>query len=331
MGILNTPFNIKDIELRSRLVMPPMATAKAAEDGRVTGRLCDYYAGKSKGGQIGLIITEHSYISQEGKASVGQMSITEDGDVAGLKELVAAIHQNHTMVVAQINHAGGAARKEVTGCEALSASSVRIPRAAAPEALPREMGQEDIRKVTADFARAAGRAKAAGFDGVEIHSAHGYLLNQFFSPLTNRRRDGYAGTSIDGRIRLHLEIIDAVRQAVGDRYLIALRLGACDYMEGGITLEDSVLAAPRLEEAGLDILDISGGFCGYVRPGATEQGYFSGLSEAIKKKVRIPVLLTGGIVDAGAAEALLGSHKADLIGVGRAILKNPDWTRQEAI
>ncbi len=325
MSIIDKPMRIKNTELRNRLVMPPMATAKAENDGKVTEQLCDYYAEKSNGGYIGLIITEHSHISPEGKASKGQLSVSDDDDIAGLKKLVSAVHQNDTKVMAQINHAGGAAIQEITGHEPLSASSVKIPRPTATEILPREMDSKDIEKVIGDFARAASRAKEAGFDGVEIHSAHGYLLNQFFSPLTNKRDDEYAGTSIYGRIKLHLEIINAVRKAVGNDYPVALRLGACDYMDGGSTLNDSVFAAKEFERAGIDLLDISGGFCGYVRPGVKEQGYFGELTEAIKNNVTIPVILTGGIVDIGAAEALLNNNKADLIGVGRAILKDSEW------
>lgn len=324
MNIINTPIHIKNTELHNRLVMPPMATAKAEDNGGVSEQLCEYYAEKSNGGYIGLIITEHSYISPEGKASRGQLSIADDSDVDGLKKLVLSVHQNNTKVMAQINHAGGAAIREITVYEPVSASAVKIPRPTATD-IPREMNRMDIEKVIEDFARAAGRAKEAGYDGVEIHSAHGYLLNQFYSPLTNKRNDEYTGSSIQGRIKLHLEVISAVRKVVGNDYPIALRLGASDYTEGGSTLEDSVYAAKEFEKAGVDLLDISGGFCGYVVPGVKEQGYFSDLTEAIKNNVNIPVILTGGIVDIGAAEALLNNNKADLIGVGRAILNDSEW------
>lgn len=130
---------------------------------------------------------------------------------------------------------------------------------------------------------------------MEIHSAHSYLLNQFYSPLTNRRTDNYTGSTLEGRLRIHLEIIRSIREAVGEDYPIALRLGAIDDLPGGTTLEDSVRAAGILQAAGIDLLDISGGFCGPYRPGHKEQGYFGELTEAIKKEVTVPVLLTGGI------------------------------------
>ena len=305
--------------------MPPMATAKATEEGEVTPQLCEYYAEKSAGGYLGLILTEHSYVSPEGKAGKGQLSIADDHTIKGLTDLTRVIHKNGSLVMAQISHAGAAAKTEITGKRVLGASTIALPQTGN---VPAEMTLEDIQKVIANFTAAAVRAKKAGFDGVEIHSAHRYLLNQFYSPLSNKRTDSYHAKTVENRLRLHLEILQSIRSVVGKDYPIALRLGACDYTEGGTTLEDSVEAARILEQAGIDLLDISGGFCGYTRPGAKEQGYFQELTEAIKKAVSIPVLLTGGITEAAAAESLLKENKADLIGVGRAILKDSLWAKQ---
>ncbi|MBO0410480.1 NADH:flavin oxidoreductase [Enterococcus hulanensis] len=328
MSLLTSPINIGQLELSNRLTMPPMATAKSNENGEVTQELCDYYAEKSAGSYIGLIISEHSYINPEGKASKGQLSIAKDSDIEGLEKLTAAIHQNHTITFAQINHAGGLAKEEITDHQPLSASSIEMPKGARSKVVPTEMTQEDIQKVITDFAAAALRAKKAGFDGVEIHAAHGYLLTQFYSPLTNKRTDQYNGNSIEGRIRLHLEIIQAIREAVGKDYPIAIRLGASDHRSEGTTIADSVIAAQEFEKAGVCLLDISGGFSFYTHPDLKEQGYFSDLTEAIKQNVTIPVLLTGGIVEAEVAEKLLREKKADMIGVGRAILKDSDWAKQ---
>lgn len=325
MSLLNTPIRIGNLELKNRLVMPPMATSLASEKGEITQQICDYYNEKSAGGYIGLVITEHSYVSEEGKVRKEQPSIAKDEDVAGLHRLTDTIHKNGSKVMAQINHAGGAANPQITGSPSYSASAVKVPKF--PE-VPVAMTLQDIEKVIHDFAAAAVRAKEAGFDGVEIHSAHGYLLNQFFSPLTNKRTDAYGADTIENRLRLHTEIIRAVRSAVGPEYPVALRLGACDYQEGGSTIEDGVQAAKLLEQTGIDLLDVSGGLCGYVRPGASEQGYFQELTEAIKKVVSIPVILTGGITEGSAAETLLENHKADLIGVGRAILKDSSWAKK---
>lgn len=160
---------------------------------------------------------------------------------------------------------------------------------------------------------------------MEIHSAHGYLLNQFYSPLTNKREDEYGISSMENRLRLHKEIIQSVRAEVGEDYLVALRLGGCDYMEGGSTIEDSVKAARLLESYGIDLLDISGGLNGYVIPKRKESGYFSDMTGQIKREVSIPVILTGGITDIDHADRLIENGRADLIGIGRAILKDSLW------
>lgn len=328
MNILNSPIMVGNIKLNNRIVMPPMATAKAGNDGKVSQSLCNYYDEKSYGGYIGLIITEHSFISPEGKAGNGQLSITDDSDIDGLAQIVNVIHKNNTKVMAQISHAGGAAKAGITGQTTLSASAIPLPRTGNQNTdIPKEMNLLDIQKVVDDFAKAAIRAKKAGYDGIEIHSAHGYLLNQFYSPLTNKRTDEYNGNTIIGRIKLHLNVIHTVREAVGKDYPIALRLGACDYIPGGSTLQDSIIAAKEFEKAGIDLLDISGGFCGYINPRNKVQGYFSEITEKLKKHISIPIILTGGIVDVTAAEKLLLENKADLVGVGRAILKDSNWTK----
>ncbi|WP_343210101.1 NADH:flavin oxidoreductase [Anaerolentibacter hominis] len=325
MSQLNTPISVGTTEISNRLVMPPMATALSAEDGLVTDKLCDYYDEKSCSGYIGLIITEHSYIRPDGKASPGQLSIADDSAGEGLKRLVSVMHNNGSKVFAQLNHAGGSTSKEISGYPIISASSVPAPRGKAPDEVPHSMTVEEIEEVITAFAAAAMRAKKAGFDGVEIHSAHGYLLNQFYSPLTNKRTDEYSGCTIEGRIKFHLQVIKAVREAVGNDYPVALRLGACDYRDGGSTIEDSVKAAEAFEKAGIDLIDISGGHCGYIRPDTSEPGYFSEITEAIKDKISIPVILTGGIVEAESAEQMLRENKADMIGVCRAILKDSAW------
>ena len=309
MRIIDTPLKIKNMELKNRLVMPPMATAKAGKDGKISNDVCTYYDEKTKRGWIGLVICEHSFVMQEGKAGAGQVSISKDEDLEGLRRLVDTIHANGTCVFAQIAHAGQRAKKDITGME---------------PAGPDTMDNQHIQEVIESFADAAKRAREAGFDGVEIHSAHGYLLNQFYSPLANHRTDEY-GTD---KLKIHKEVIKAVRKAVGNDFPVALRLGACDYAEGGNTILEAVAAAKELEALGIDLLDISGGMNGYIRPGHTEQGYFQDVSEAVKQEVKIPVLLTGGITDVNAAEDLLARRKADLIGAGRAILKDTSWSEK---
>lgn len=324
--MVNESIRIGNLELKNRIVMPPMATYLSMEDGKVTEPLLAYYGERAEGGKIGLIITEHSFITLQGKAKDHQLSAASDDDIEGLGRLVQAIHQNGTMAMAQLNHAGAAAPSSVTGCRAVGASSVVLPVSPmmGDGTEPLAATKEQIKEITASFAAAAGRVKAAGFDGVEIHSAHAYLLNEFYSPLTNHREDEYGGT-LDNRLRFHCEVIRAVREAVGDDFVIAVRLGGCDYMEGGSTVKDSVYAAKILESAGIDLIDISGGMCRYTRKGHNEPGYFRDVSSAIKKEVSIPVILTGGVKTMEEADALLSENVADLIGIGRELFRNPKW------
>lgn len=324
MAYLLDPLQNDLLSLHNRLVMPPMATAKSEPDGKVGSAILDFYQEKSAGGQLALVIVEHSFVQQAGKASANQLSVADDSVVAGLKQLSDVLHRNGVKAVMQINHAGSATTEEITGTNPVGPSAIANPRKGR---VPHELSQREIDGIVTAFRNAASRVKTAGFDGVEIHSAHGYLLNQFFSPLTNQRTDVYGG-SVENRIRIHLQVIEAVRQAVGPDYPILLRLGAADFVEGGSTIQDSQFAAREFEKASVNILDISGGFSGYINPGNTQPGYFSSLSAAIKEVVSIPVILTGGIATAQAAEELLATGKADLIGVGRAILQDSQWAKK---
>ena len=325
MSYLLKPFDNGKIKLKNRLVMPPMATAKSDADGRVSREVLDYYEEKSKGGYISLIIIEHSYISKDGKASLNQLSVDDDSMIEGLKKLSETIHKNGSKAVMQINHAGSNARKEVNK-KPVGPSAILNPRKIT-DLIPTELTKDDIKEIINNFKNAAIRVQKAGFYGVEIHSAHSYLLNQFLSPLTNKRTDEYGG-DIHGRIKIHLEIIEAVRKAVGNDYPVLLRLGATDDRDDGLTINDAIEAAICFEKAGVDMLDISGGMCGYIPSNSNEQGYFSLQSETIKNAVGIPVILTGGITEAQSADKLLAEGKADLIGVGRAVLKDSAWAEK---
>lgn len=323
MTHLSEPIAIKPITLPNRLVMAPMATAKADANGYVTDEVCNYYQERAKYSKIGLIITEHSYIHPQGKAHPGQTSIASDDTIPALRRLTDCIHREGVHVFAQLSHAGSAASSKTTGQPPVGPSPVCHPKQR--EELPQEMTISQIHQVTDWFAQAALRARLAGFDGVELHSAHGYLLNQFFSPLTNRRTDEYGPQTVENRVRFHQEILRTVRKAVGEDFPIALRLGGCDYEAGGSTVEDCVEACRLLEQSGVDLLHLTGGMNGFIRPGHGEPGYFSDLSAPVKEAVRVPVLLTGGITAPSQADALLEAGCADLIGVGRAIFKNAHW------
>jgi len=321
MKYLLQPLHVRSMILANRLVMPPMATAKATADGQVSQALLDYYAEKSSGGYISLIIIEHSYIAPGGKASNNQLSVSDDAFIPGLRKLADIIHQNGSRAAMQINHAGSAALIEVIGTSPVGPSAVANPRRGD---MPRELSRKEIADIVKAFEDASRRVKEAGFDAVELHSAHGYFLNQFLSPLTNKRTDEYGG-NVSNRIRIHLQVIEAVRSAVGPDFPVLVRLGASDYTDGGTTIDDSKIAARAFEKAGADIIHISGGFIGYTPPGLTGQGYFAPLSKAIKSAVSIPVILTGGVTEVEAAEKLLAEKIADMIGVGRALFQDSTW------
>ena len=326
MGYMKDRMYIKNMELKNRLVLPPMETVLCESNGEVSEDLLKYYDEITKGGYIGLVIVEHTYISPEGKVKNGQLSVADDSKIEGLKKLAKTIQANGSKVVLQLSHAGSNCLESSEGAEAVGPSPIINPRSR-DKLIPRELSVAEIKELVKKFGEAARRAKTAGFDGVEIHSAHGYLLNQFLSPLTNKRDDEY-GRDLLGRIKFHLEVIETVKKEVGRNYAIFLRIGASDYMEGGTTIEEGIIASRKFVNAGVDVIDVTGGLCGYMGPQFTGQGYFSELSEKIKKEIFIPVILTGGITDPAVAETLLRQKKADLIGVGRAIVKDYDWARK---
>ena len=315
--LLQNPIQIGTLQVRNRLVMPPMQTNKALH-GHVTEELVQYYRDRAVLSRPGIIITEHSCITESGRAAEGQLSFASDEMIEEHKRLTDAIHEGGSKAFVQLNHAGS---NGIT--EAVSASAVSIPVKKLAKR-PRALTVEEIREIEGQFAAAALRAVKAGYDGVEIHCAHGYLLNQFYSPMTNRRTDDYGG-SLENRLRITLETVEQVRQAIGEEVPIAVRLGGADYLPGGSKEEDAAQAGKLLEAAGVDLLDLSGGMCFYMRPGHLEAGYFSSMSEKVNASVSVPVLLTGGVHKPGDAEALLQGGKADLIGVGRALLKDAAW------
>ena len=319
--MLNSPLAAGVMTFKNRLIYPPMAIAKASADGMVTEDSLAYYQEKMRGGSFSLAIVEHCYVMQEGKASDGQVSIAGDNAVPGLAKLARIIKGAGTKAVIQINHAGSCTDSKVTGMELKGPSPVQNPRQGG---VPQEMTGADLSKVVSAFAAAARRGKEAGYDGVEIHSAHSYLLNQFYSPLPNRRTDEYGG-SLENRLRIHLEVIRAVRKEVGRDYPLFLRLGACDHLPGGNTVTEAVQAAKLIEQAGVNILDISGGMCGYVNPEKEEAGYFAEESKAVRTAVSIPVITTGGVTQPEEAEALLKDRAGDLIGTGRIVMKDSGW------
>lgn len=310
------PLEVKGLTLKNRIIMPPMYTGLATPQSFVTEELIEHYVQRSE--VLGLLIVEHSFVSIEGKLSEKQLGIYTDHLIDGLERLSSRIHATGTPVVIQINHAGGATSKEVTGMQ---------PVAPSPSEDAIELQIEHIERLTEDFAMAAERAMKAGFDGVEVHGAHGFLLNQFFSPLTNRRRDKYGG-SLEKRMNFPLRIVEAVKERIGRR-LLMYRLASDDLKPEGIRIEDSAKLAVELQRAGVDIIDVSGGLCGSRPPQLQgRQGYFIPQAQQIKKAVDIPVVGVGGITEPEFANKVIQTKRVDLVAVGRALFKNPNWAEQ---
>ena len=293
-----------------------MQTGRATLKGEVTNRLISFYVHRSSA--LGLPIVEHSYVSRVGKIGPKQLGIYDDSLIGGLERLSRQIHEVGAPAVIQITHAGGVANRKVIGTEPVGPS-------ARPKTRMLETGEMEA--LAQDFALAAERAAKAGFDGVELHGAHGYLLNQFFSPLFNRRTDGYGG-SLENRMRFPLLVTELVRKSLRDKLLL-YRLGSDDLAPYGTHIEDSVIFAQRLEQSGVDIIDVSGGMCG-SEPKQLRQmkGYFVPQAAEIKKAVKVPVIGVGGISDAEFADKLVREGKVDLVAVGRSLWRDSGWAEK---
>ena len=326
MPTLFSPLSFAGLTLRNRVAMPPMWSGKATAEGFVTPAIVEYHRVRAAAGTA-LIIVEHSFVRPEGRHSATQVGVHTDACVEGLSKLAAAIRAEGSVACLQISHAGARASSRVTGLPVAAPSPVATTREAEPDA-PGELTRSQIAEIVEAFAAAAARARTAGFDAVEIHAAHGFLLSQFLSPLTNTRTDEYGGDH-ERRSRIHLEVLAAVRRRAGEGYPVFVRLGMHDERPGGLTLAPACLTASQLVAAGAALIDVSGGLAGSDDPGRGP-GYFVGYAEALKAIVDVPVLVAGGISDPRMADLIVRSRRADLVGIGRAMLDAPEWTRSAA-
>jgi len=296
--------------------MPPMQTGRATIEGAVTNRLINFYVRRSTA--LGLLIVEHCYVSAAGRLSFKQLGINDDNLISGLEKLATSIHAVGTPVVVQISHAGGVANKHVIGRQPAGPSATRHAR---------KLTKSEIESMVEEFAVATERAIKAGFDGVELHGAHGFLFNQFLSPLLNKRKDKYGG-SLENRIRFPLMAVERVRENLKGRLLL-YRLGADDLNPKGTRIEDATTFAMKLEQHGVDIIDVSGGMCG-SEPKQLQKvkGYFIPQAYEIKKAITAPVIGVGGITKAEYADKLVRDGKIDLVAVGRKLWKDPQWAEK---
>lgn len=323
---LFSPININSITFKNRIVMPPMCTNFATIGGAVTERMIAYYTARALGG-VGLINVEFAYVRPDGKVFEHMLGIYDDKLIPGLQRLTEAVHKGGAKIFIQIAHGGRRAHSDITGTAPVAPSA--IPRLSGE--VPHELSKEEIEELIQAFILAASRAKKAGFDGIMLHMAHGYLLQQFLSPFSNKRQDEYGG-DLEGRARFPLEILRGIRKEVGGDYPISCRLCGDEFIKGGFDLNQSISVAKMLAANGANFLEISAGTheTGFMitAPPYYPMGFLSPLSAAIKKEVNIPVGIVGRIHKPEVAEQILEEGKADLIAVGRALIADAEWANK---
>ncbi|MBI4303003.1 MAG: FAD-dependent oxidoreductase [Chloroflexi bacterium] len=330
---LLSPGTIGTMKTRNKIVMPPMHTDYATHEGIVTRQITDYYAARARGG-VGLIIVESTLVHPSGKHNPQELGIYDDKCTRGLGDLVEAVKGWGSRIAIQLNHAGRQARTEFTGMPVVAPSAIPC---LATGGLPRELTLDEIVELVEAYAQAARRAKQAGFDAVEIHGAHGYLVSQFLSPHTNRRTDKYGG-NISGRLTFLLEVIKRTRELVGSDFPILVRINAEDFQENGFTFDDCKQAAHKLEAAGVNGLDISANTHeSRLNPRVTTdhssmyepRGQMVSRAEQIRKNVSLPVIAVGAITPE-MGEEILRQERADFIAIGRGLVADPELVNKLA-
>jgi 2,4-dienoyl-CoA reductase-like NADH-dependent reductase (Old Yellow Enzyme family) len=329
MSILFTPIKIGPLTIPNRFVRSATHEYMADDEGNVSASQVELYRRLSEG-EVGLIITGHAYVQPSGKASPRQTAVFDDRFVEGLARIPAAVHQFSSRVFLQVAHAGRQTKERLCGCVPVSPSAVYDP---VSKVMPRELSEGEIRALVGDFVAAAGRAKRAGFDGIQLHAAHGYLISSFLSPHTNRRRDEWGGP-IENRARVLLETLRGVKAACGAAFPVIVKLNSTDFLEDGLTLDDAIRIARMLEAESIDAIEVSGGMAeagrGSVWTGLrseSEEGYFVANAALIKQAVRVPVFGLGGIRTLAVAEKIVEDGQADLVSLSRPFIRDPFLAR----
>ncbi|MBU1234336.1 MAG: NADH:flavin oxidoreductase [Proteobacteria bacterium] len=318
--------SINGMVLKNRFVRAATWEGLATTEGEATPELIEMMSSLARGG-VGLIISSHSYVSQEGQGTPWQLGIYKDDLIRKLKEMTSAVHENGGKIIMQLAHAGEFADEQLTGRPALAVSdSDKFSKRHV-----KKITDEDVQRIVISYSQAAKRAKEAGFDGIEIHSAHGYLLSQFLSPAFNRRQDEYGG-SIENRSRIHLMIYRAIRRLVGEDYPIFVKINCGDFIEDGMTIDDSLCIAKLFSEAGFDAIEVSGGVIGTgklspSRPGISsveKEAYFKDYAFRFKKEISTPLILVGGLRSFEVADKIITEGIADYISMSRPFIREPD-------
>jgi len=330
------PIRIGNLELKNRIVMPPLAIKNQEKGGFVNDIILNYYENMSKLG-MGLIITENAFPSKESRVMPNQMLLSDDKYVDGHRELVKRVHNNGVKIAIEINHAGAnlfdipelkdmLKNKEESDFVFEDEEDTRKPLKSINE---EDLTKEKIREIVVSFGEAGRRGKDSGYDMIEIHAGHGFLINQFLSPLTNKRKDEYGGTVLN-RARILLEIIEEIKTKAKN-ILISVRLPIADnppqykFFENGLKVEDGLIIGKEVSFK-VDMIDVTGGYSG-SRPKEIwgYDGYFKDYSKKLKEMVNIPINLTGGIKTPEFANFLIQNGYCDSVGIGRALLSDKKW------
>jgi len=319
-----SPLKIKNMTIKNRIVMPPMGTNYAGQNGEINEEHIRYYEQRAKGG-TGLIIVENVSVQFPlGSNGTTQLRIDIDSFMPSLYELTERLHKYGACVAIQINHSGASAVPERIGCQPVSSSNIPS-KTGGP--IPRPLDKSEILDIVMKYGKAAKRVQIAGFDAVEIHAGHSYLISQFLSPIYNKRQDEFGG-SYQNRARFARMIIDSVRAEVGPQFPIMLRVSADELIEGGNTLEDTLKLLEYLNDE-VDIFDVSAGLNDSLQyqidKMSLKDGWRSYMSREVREKFNKPTITTGNIRNPEIAEKILSDGDADLIGMGRGLIADPNW------
>lgn len=317
-----TPFSFKNgVIARNRVVIPPMASGTADLQGAASLNTLDHYRNLAQAG-AGIVFVEYTYVHPSGRSELNQLGIDSNDKISEHKELASIIKKSGALAGIQLVHGGGKSSSSLTGGKLLGASSVTVPTKENNLETPQEMSLGEIELYQDWYLQAANRAAMSGYDIVELHTAHGYGLNQWISPLTNQRADEYGG-SLQNRSKMLFEIFQKIRTALPNK-ILGVRIPGEDHFDGGLTKEDMISISRRLQDLGADFIDVSSGVGGWRRPvGRTGEGYLLPEATLIQENIEVPVIGVGGIESGGFIDDSIARQKVAFVAVGRKILKSP--------
>lgn len=333
MASLFEQASIGTLKIKNRIIRSATWEGMCEQNGRPTQKLIDYYCTLVKGG-IGLIISGYTYVRPDGKQQVGKMGIYTDDFAEDFKRLTRAVHDLDGKIAIQLVHAGGQASSKNAGHQPVAPSAVKA--GAFPE-MPQALSILEIEDITDAFALAAQRAKKWGFDAVQIHGAHGYLVSQFLSPLTNHRTDAYGG-SLENRSRFLFDVYEKIRIQVGNDYPVFIKFNGDDHVENGLPEDEALQIAKQLSTFGIDAIEVSSGSAASGGKGPArkkinspdKEAYNLDLAIAIKRKVSCPVICVGGFRSFQIAQKAIAEDGMDFIALSRPLIREPDLPKKWA-